>query len=67
MYNMLSFVCFRVAKKSNHFLAIPKRYLKECALIHISMSIIEKVFKYEETELSVINCVKMIYGLEVRT
>ena len=38
------------------------RYLKECALIHISKSFMEKVFKYEETELSVIN-VKMKYGL----
>ena len=31
-------------------------YSKECPLIHISMSIIGKVFKYEETELSVIKC-----------
>ena len=44
------------SQKSNRFLAISMRYLKECALIHISMSIIEKVFKYEETELSVIKC-----------
>ena len=47
-------------QKSKRFLAIINcrsiRYLKECALIHISMSIIEKVFKYEESGLSVIKC-----------
>ena len=41
------------SQKSNRFLAIIK-HLKECALIHIGMSIIEKVFKYEETELPII-------------
>ena len=56
MYHMLSFAYFRVAKKSNRFLAIPIRYLKECALIHINMNIIEKVLYYEETELPVIKC-----------
>ena len=40
-------------QKSNRFLAIII-YLKECALIRISMSIIEKVFKYEETDLPII-------------
>ena len=48
------------SQKSNRFLAIII-YLKECALIHISMSIIEKVFKYEETELSVIMCIDDIW------
>ena len=56
MYHMLSFAYFRVAKTSNRFLAIPIRYLKESALIHINMNIIEKVFYYEETELPVIKC-----------
>ena len=43
------------SQKSNRFLAISIRYLKECALTYINMSIIEKVFKYEANELSVIN------------
>ena len=30
--------------------------IKECVLIYISMSIIKKVFHYEETELPVIKC-----------
>ena len=44
---------FRVAKNlmlSGYYV----RYLKECVLIYISMSIIKKVFSYEETELPVI-------------
>ena len=41
------------SQKSNRFLAIII-YLKECALIHISMSIIEKAFRYEETDLPII-------------
>ena len=41
------------SQKSNCFLAITI-YLKECALIHICVSIIKKVFRYEETELPVI-------------
>ena len=31
-------------------------YLKECVLTHINMSIIEKVFYYEKTELPGIKC-----------
>ena len=31
------------------------------------MSIVEKVFHYEENEISVIKCREMIYGLAVRT
>ena len=41
------------SQKSNRFLAIII-YLKECVLIHIIMSIIEKVFRYEETDLPII-------------
>ena len=41
------------SQKSNRFLAIII-YLKECVLTHISMSIIEKVFRYEETDLPII-------------
>ena len=33
--------------------------------VYISMNIIEKVFKYGETELSLLS-VKMTYGLEAR-
>ena len=40
-------------QKSNRFLGIII-YLKECVLIHISMSIIEKVFRYEKTDLPII-------------
>ena len=58
------------SQKSNRFLAIINlrsiRYLKERALIHISMSIIEKVFKYKETKLFQSLSVKMTYGSEVR-
>ena len=58
VYHILSSAYFRVAKKSNCFLAIINRrlirYLKECESIYISMSIIKKVFHYEETELPVI-------------
>ena len=39
------------SQKSNHFLAIII-YLKEC--VHISISIIEKVFRYEQTDLPII-------------
>ena len=41
------------SQKYNRFLAIII-YLKECVLIHISMSIIEKVFSYEQTDLPII-------------
>ena len=41
------------SQKSNRFLAIII-YLKECVLIHISMSIIERVFRYEDTDLPII-------------
>ena len=46
------------SQNPNRFLAIINhrliRYLKECILIYISMSIIEKVFKYEQTDLPII-------------
>ena len=41
------------SQKSDCFLAIII-YLKECALIPISISIIEKVFRYEEIDLPII-------------
>ena len=41
------------SQKSSRFLPIIM-YLKECVLIHISMSIIEKVFRYEQTDLPII-------------
>ena len=48
------------SQKSNRFLFIINRslirYLKECELIYISMSIIKKVFCYEETQLPVFKC-----------
>ena len=44
---------FLSSQKSNRFLAIII-HLKECASIHISVSIIEKVFHYKETELPLI-------------
>ena len=46
------------SQNSNHFLVIINRrlirYLKECILTYISMNIIEKVFKYEQTDLPII-------------
>ena len=57
------------SQKSNSFLAIINRrlisYLKECIFIYISMSIIEKVFRYEETDLPIIKY-RMKYGLEAK-
>ena len=48
------------SQKSNRFLVTINRrlvrHLKECALTHINMSIKEKIFYYEETELPVIKC-----------
>ena len=48
------------SQKYNRFLVTINRrlvrHLKECALTHINMSIIEKVFHYEVTELPVIKC-----------
>ena len=41
------------SQKANLFLAIII-YLKECVLIHINISIIEKVFRYEQTDLPII-------------
>ena len=52
---MLSVRLLSSSQKLNRFLAIIM-YLKECVLTHINMSIIEKVFYYEETELPVIKC-----------
>ena len=52
IHHMLSLVCFRVAKNPIVFWLFNKNIKEMC--IYISMSIIEKVFKYEATELPVI-------------
>ena len=48
------------SQKSNRFLVTINRrlvrHLKECALTHINISIIEKVFYYEKTGLPAIKC-----------
>ena len=56
IHHMLSLVCFRVAKNPIIFWLFNKKYLKKCVCIYISMSIIEKVFHYEENEITVIKC-----------